>query len=195
MGAGEDEFGAAIALRHFREIELQRGVRTITLVGDLLLTRHKGVGAAEVHHDLVGLHALNAAGNDLANATGVLREDELPLGFAEALEHDLLRRLRGDAPGRGKVCDDLNDIVYFDVGLEFLGFAHSDLAPVVLDFGCGLDHALQNVDRDLAIARDPVAPRGRGRRRRPPCGTRTPAPPQLRPKQYHGASPALRPVG
>ena len=36
VGAGEDEFGAAIALRHFREIELQRGVGTIALVGDLL---------------------------------------------------------------------------------------------------------------------------------------------------------------
>ncbi len=63
----------------------------------LLRGGQDGLGLANVQDDRSGLDARDRAGDQLAFAAGVLVEDDVPLGFVEALQYDLLGGLGVDA--------------------------------------------------------------------------------------------------
>src|SRR5262249_51212952 len=70
---------------------------TVALARDLLLLRQDGVGAPEVHDDVLLLEALHDAGEELTLPALELVVDDVALGIAHALHDILLRGLRGDA--------------------------------------------------------------------------------------------------
>ena len=69
------------------------------LHADLLGWREHRFGAAEVDDDLARFESQDDAREDVALLAGVLVEDDFSLGLAQALQHDLLGGLRGDAAG------------------------------------------------------------------------------------------------
>jgi hypothetical protein len=70
----------------------------VALAVDLLGTREQGLDLAEVDEDVVAVACLlHDARHDLADAVDVLVVHHLALGFADPLQDDLLRGLRGDA--------------------------------------------------------------------------------------------------
>ena len=69
----------------------------VALAWNLLLLGEDGVGAPEVHDDVLLLEALHRAGEDLALAVLELVVDDLPLGIADLLDDALFRRLGSDA--------------------------------------------------------------------------------------------------
>ena len=129
------------------------------------------LGAAEVDDDVVAaLEATHDAGDELAPAVLELVEDDVALGVADALDDDLLGRLRGDAAealallreleqvaellvllaralGVFVEVEDLEAELLAELGLEAvaLGVDGADLALVVVDL---LDdgHVLEEID-------------------------------------------------
>ena len=82
---------------------------------------------------MAGLEAVDDAGDDVAFLAGVLLEDDLALGLAQALQDDLLRGLGGDAAGVLREDLDVDDVAEVGVGRDCLRLVEGDLDLVVLD--------------------------------------------------------------
>ena len=103
MRARDDDLRALRRLEDFEQHHLQALAGAVVLRAHLLRRRQHGLRLAEVDDDVAAFEALDDAGDDVAFLAGVLLVHDLALGFAQALQHDLLRRLRGDAAGvRGR---------------------------------------------------------------------------------------------
>jgi hypothetical protein len=98
--------------------------------------REDGFRLAEINDDVAAFEALDHAGDDVAFFAGVFLVDHLTLGFTQALQHDLLGGLRGDAAGvRRDGGFEVDDVADLSVGLEATRFVDGHLDVVVFDFG------------------------------------------------------------
>ena len=91
----------------------------VVLHRGLLGGREDGLGLAEVEDDRPRLDAVDGPGDEVALAAGELVEDDVALGLAEALQHDLLGRLGADPAERvlAELLGD-DDVAGRRVGLE-----------------------------------------------------------------------------
>jgi hypothetical protein len=83
---------------------------------------------------VLGLHALNDTGNDVALAVRELLEHHLTLGLTESLKDDLFCRLGGDATRLGRVHFIQKNIAGHDVRLAPAGVGKADFYLIVGDF-------------------------------------------------------------
>ena len=117
---------------------LDAGAVIVVLGLDLLAARQLGLDAAQLDERVVTRVALlHDAGDELADAVDVLLVHEVALGFADALQDDLLRGLRGDA----------SEVVGGD--LDALDLAHVDARQVEPDLFALLVVHLEGLDVDV----------------------------------------------
>src|SRR5262245_35592395 len=99
VAARQDDLRALRAGADLGDDGLDARALLVALTVDLLGAREQRLDLAEVDEDVVAVAGLlDDAGDDLADAVDVLVVHHAPLLLADALEDDLLRRLRGDAP-------------------------------------------------------------------------------------------------
>ena len=136
-----------------RSIDLRRTFifwpTPVALVVDLLGRGEDGLGPAELGGYLPGLDALDGDRVDLALLVGELLVDQLALGLAQPLEHYLLGRLGGDAPGAVREALVGDALAYLGVRLEAARLLEAHLELRVLHL---LDDPLEEVDAHLAAA-------------------------------------------
>ena len=97
MGAAHDDLRALRRLAHLDDVGLEPRAGLGPLVGHLLGLGQQRLDPAEVEQRVAAVALLDDAGDDVALAAGVLLVLQLALGLADALDHHLLGRLRGDA--------------------------------------------------------------------------------------------------
>ena len=97
VGAAHHDLGALGGLADLDDVGLDPGAGLGALVGHLLGLRQQRLDPTEVEQRVAGVGLLDDAGDDVALAAGVLLVLHLALGLADALDHDLLHGLRGDA--------------------------------------------------------------------------------------------------
>src|SRR5205823_8001537 len=97
-GAAQDDLRPLRLAQDVEDEGLHPVAGAVALARRLLADGEDRLGAAEVDDDVATLEAQHDAADDLALAILVVVEDVLALGVAGALDDDLLRRLRGDAP-------------------------------------------------------------------------------------------------
>ncbi len=97
MGATGDDLGTLGGLADLDDVGLDPATGLGALVGHLLGLGQQGLDPTEVEQRVAGIGLLDDAGDDVALAAGVLLVLHLALGFTDALPHDLLGRLGGDA--------------------------------------------------------------------------------------------------
>ena len=97
--ARDRDLRSAAGLVHLQQVDLEALAGAVVLDAHLLGRRQHRLRLAEVDVDVARLEAVDDAGDDVAFLAGVLLEDDLALGLAQALQDDLLRRLGGDAAG------------------------------------------------------------------------------------------------
>src|SRR5262249_24524832 len=93
---GEDDLRAAARELDVDDVCADAIALAVALARDLLLLRQHGIGAPQVHDDVLLLEALDRPRRQLALAGLELLEDAVALGVAHALDDVLLRRLRRD---------------------------------------------------------------------------------------------------
>ena len=97
VGARDDQLRAALVLVDLDQVDLQPLPGPIALGRHLLARGHHRLGLAQLDDDRARIGALDDAVEDLALPLGELVVDGVPLVVADALQDDLLGRLRGDA--------------------------------------------------------------------------------------------------
>ena len=97
MRSGNDQLRTSRILVDLEQEHLDPLAGSISLGRHLLARRHHRLGLAELDDDGAGIGALDDAVDDLALPIGELLVDGIALVVANALEHDLLGGLRGDA--------------------------------------------------------------------------------------------------
>src|SRR5207302_2358573 len=98
IAAGEDHLRTLRPRADLRDHGLDARALLVALAVDLLGAREQRLDLAEVDEHVVAVAGLlDDAGHDLADAVDVLVVHHPPLLLANALQDDLLRRLRGDA--------------------------------------------------------------------------------------------------
>jgi hypothetical protein len=97
VGAADHDLGALGGLADLDDVRLEPGAVLVALVGDLLGLGQQGLDLAQVEQGVAVVGLLDDAGDDVALAPGVLLVLHVALDLADALEDDLLGRLRGDA--------------------------------------------------------------------------------------------------
>ena len=97
MRARHDDLRALGGLADLHDVGLHPGAVVVAVARDLLGLRQERLDPAEVEQRVAGVGLLDDAGDDVALATRVLLVLHLALGLADALQDDLLGRLRGDA--------------------------------------------------------------------------------------------------
>src|SRR5205814_2085009 len=107
----------------------------VVLDGRLLSRREDCLDALpDVEDDRPGLHAVDGPGDHLAFAARKLIEDDVALRFPQALEDDLLRRLRVDSPERlGIQLLGLDQLSDSRVGLVPTRFVDREFGQWILD--------------------------------------------------------------
>ena len=97
MAAGEDDFDLVSGVSDIED-ECSDAVAGLKLLaGDLLGAWHERFGAVDLDDEGAAFVALDGARGDVADALAEFGEDGLAFVVAEALDHDLLGGLRGDA--------------------------------------------------------------------------------------------------
>src|SRR5690606_5828983 len=122
VGAGNHHLGAFGRLADLGDVHLDTGARLVGLARHLLAGHQHRLDAAQVDDDVAMILALHDAGDDVADAVGVLLIAEGALGLADALPHHLLGGLRGDAAEIPRRNLDLDHVVELVVGVDALGF-------------------------------------------------------------------------
>ena len=112
-----------------------------------MLGQNRLASAAHVHDDVPRLDSLDGDGEHLADLVGELSEKQIALGFAQALEDDLLGGLRGDAPGAVRDALGGDDLVQARVGVDGAGGVEVNLRHRVFH---ALDDGHEGVDGDVA---------------------------------------------
>jgi len=123
----------------------------VALARDLLLLRQNGIGASEVHDDVLALEALHDARKELALPILELVENDGPFGLAHLLDDILLGSLRGD-PTKF-LLRELRQQLVTDLGLRvelFLGILHRHLIRGIRDL---VDDGFDLEELDLADVR------------------------------------------
>ena len=149
VGAGHHDLRALGGLADFDDVGLETRAVLVALVGHLLGLGHQRFDFAQVKQGVAVVALLDDAGDDVALAAGVLLVLHVALGLANALQHDLLRGLRGDtAEVLGRVVPLADDVA---VLVEFLA-VHLDLAGVGVDrddgfFGGGVEPLVRGDQR------------------------------------------------
>ena len=121
----EDELGTTlVALDTFDE-DFEAGADGVIFTFDLLRFGHNAVGFADVDADEFGFDAGNHAGHDGVDFVFEHLQDDVALGFAEALDDDLFGGLAGDATEAGDFVFFLDDVAEFFL---FASFTEGDFA-------------------------------------------------------------------
>ena len=97
MGAAHDDLRALGGLADLDDVGLDPAAGLGTLVGDLLGLGQQRLDPTEVEQGVARVGLLDDAGDDVTLAAGVLLVLHLPLDLTDALDHDLLGGLGGDA--------------------------------------------------------------------------------------------------
>ena len=84
-------------LAHLDDVRLHARAVVVAIAGNLFGLRQQRLDPTEVEQRVARVGLLDDAGDDVAFAAGVLLVLHLALGLADALQDDLLGRLRGDA--------------------------------------------------------------------------------------------------
>jgi len=136
------------------DVGLDAVAGAVALAVRLLAERQDRLGAAEVDDDVAALEPPRDARDELALPVLVLVVDHVALRLADALQDDLLRGLRGDAPEGPAVGLEVQEVA---VALVLLAspiavlVAIEDLeAELVADLGLRIDHPAL-IDGDLRI--------------------------------------------
>src|SRR5207248_7896934 len=158
-GAAQDDLRTLRLAQHVEDEGLHPVPGTVALARGLLADGKHRLGPAKVDDDVSALEAQDDAAHDLALAILVVVEDVLALGVAGALDDDLLRRLRGDAPEALAIrlkAEDVAVALVLDARLLLVLRAVEDLEEqLVADLG--LDALLARIlDGDLVDALDRV---------------------------------------
>ena len=93
----QDDLRAARVLLDIDDVGHDAIADAVVLTHDLLTHGQDRLSLAEVHDDVAALEATDDAGNQLALAIAVFVKGVLALGFADALNDDLLGGLRSNA--------------------------------------------------------------------------------------------------
>ena len=149
VGAGHHDLRAADVLAYVDNDGLNLIAAFVVLLGDLLLARQNGLGAAEGNDPAALVAALHRAGNDLANAVLELVKDLGLLRVAHALDDDLLGGLGGDAAEILDVHAEAHLVVELDRGIVLPGVGNGDLR-VLVGHVVVRHHDLELVDFDVA---------------------------------------------
>ncbi len=164
MGAAHDDLRPLRRAAHLDDVGLQPCAGLGSLVGHLLGLGQQRLDLAQVEERVALVALLDDARDDVALAAGVLLVLALTLGLTDALAHDLLGRLRGDAPEVvGRVVARVDPVAFL---VDVVGH-HLDVTGEGVDLDLGLvarsGHALvgrcervgerlqQNVDRDALL--------------------------------------------
>ena len=97
VGAGDDQLRTALVLVDLDQEHLDPLAGPVALGRHLLASRHDRLGLAQLDDDRPRIGALHDAVEDLALLVVKLLVDRVALVVADALQHDLLGGLRGDA--------------------------------------------------------------------------------------------------
>jgi len=125
---------AAAVLLDLSHVRAHLVVRAIALAGDLLRARHDGLGAAQAECDRAAGNALDGSGHQVALALDKFVVQRLALSFANALQDDLLGRLRGDSPKRPAGLNrDHHRVAELRLGMVLAGDLQRDFSLLVLD--------------------------------------------------------------
>ena len=128
--ARHDDLRTLRRLAHLDDVRLHARAVVVPVARDLLGLRQQRLDPTEVEQRVARVGLLDDAGDDVAFAAGVLLVLHLALGLADALQDDLLRRLRGDAAEvGGRVVPLAGDVALF---VELLR-DHADLAGLDVD--------------------------------------------------------------
>ena len=165
--ARHDDLRTLGRLAHLDDVGLEPAAVVVVLVLHLLGLRQQRLDLAEVEQRVAGVGLLDDAGDDVALAARVLLVLHLPLRLADALEDDLLGRLRGDATEvGGRVVPLARDVALFvellrdhldraglhvDLDQRFLGRVGHPLVGGEERVGQRLEHDL---DGDALLALD-----------------------------------------
>jgi hypothetical protein len=141
--AREDDLRALQRALHLAHEEAAVLLDRVPLVRRLFGPRQDAFGAAEVDDGRAHLEPDDLAVDDVALTLGVLAEDVLALGLAQALLDDLLHRLRADASEDLGALLDRDDLAELGVLAQRLCLGKRDLRLRVLDL---VDGGLQHVD-------------------------------------------------
>jgi hypothetical protein len=114
----------------------------------LFAGRHDRLSPAKIYRDVTGVNALDRACQQLPGFVDILIENEVALGFPQALHDDLLGGLRGYTPR--VVIDEtgLQDVSELGAQLDFLGVGHCDLRPWLLNL---IDDVKDCLDSHVAV--------------------------------------------
>ena len=97
MGAAHNDLRSLGCLANLNNVCLQACCVYILLVSNLLCLRHEGFHLAQVKQGIASVGLLDNSRHNVAFATGVLVVLHVALNFANALLHDLLGCLCGNA--------------------------------------------------------------------------------------------------
>ena len=115
MRPRDHDLRAPVALLDLDHIGLHPIVLPVAFPGNLLGRRQHRLDATEIHVDVSPLHPLDRAGNDVPFPIAKLLVHHVPLGLADPLHDDLLRRLGGDPAevlGGHLDLDDVADLAF-----------------------------------------------------------------------------------
>ena len=151
MRAGNKHLRPLIGLSHFQHIDLDAVVVVVFLAGYRFVHGDEAVRFAELNENTALFHALHNGGQDLILLFHVFIEDHAALRLADALHHDLLRRLRRNAAKAAGVRLFFQHVADFIERVDRAGLLQRDLGMRIFHL---FHHRLGR--EDLHLARVPV---------------------------------------
>jgi len=138
MAAGEDDLRPVGGVADAHDVGTDPLAQIVLLVGDAFTFRKYGFSSAQVDDQVASIEADNVTRQNIAFAVLVILKDLIPFGLADALEHCLFRRLRGDSAEIGRGDLHLDVVADLRIRCSLNRFVQGDLSMLVADV---LDHA------------------------------------------------------
>ncbi|MEZ4612560.1 MAG: hypothetical protein R2838_20340 [Caldilineaceae bacterium] len=136
MGAAELDDRAARAAMDVHHVDLEIVAAAQLLVGNLLFAHQQRFGLViqqDGHGVGGGVHAAHLRVDQLADAMGKILVDRVARGLADALQDDLLGRLRRNAAEVGRLGLHLDDVAQLHPCDQIAGIIQRYLRPLVED--------------------------------------------------------------
>ena len=147
MGPGYEDLGAFRRLADFDDIAFDALADAVRFRRDLFRCRQDGFGLAQVDVDVAVLDALDDTGDDVVRSVRKFIIDDVPFGFAQALDHDLFGSLGGDAAEIVRHDIDVDDVADFIIDINEAGLIEGDFRMGIFDF---IDDGLGSLDGIVA---------------------------------------------
>src|SRR5690606_12903341 len=148
MGPRDDELRTTRVLVDLQQVDLQALTDAVALIRHLLAGGHDRLRLAEIDNDRLWIGALDDAVQDLTDAINVLGVDAVTLVVADTLQHDLLGRLRRDAPKVLRCAVEADNITHDRVRVSLACLFDRDFRVRVLDL---FHDPLDDEDPDAAL--------------------------------------------